>query len=222
MALAVTGGCTAGAGEDPGWGLAREQPRADAWEASDVLPGGTVMQRPPPGAVPWSAAARNPRLDPPNEDAAGAIEAVPVPVTAELLAVGRSRFAIFCAACHGAAGYGGSVVAMNMVRDLPPSLRTPDMVAHAPGYVYRVIREGSGRMPSYAAQLPVMERWAVIAHLRELQRRAPASEAERTDSARAEAMRRRRGDTRAPPGGDTTAGARPVQATPPAGGGARR
>ena len=195
-ALALVAACTAGEGESPTWGLAREQPRADPWEASKVLPGGMVMQRPPPGTVPWTPstgdARPDVRVDPRDTIAARAVGTIPLSATPELLALGRSRFEIFCAACHGAGGYGGSVVAMNMVRDPPPSLRTPHMLAHGPGHVYAVIRNGKGRMPSYAAQLSVTERWAVVAYLQELQRRPAATAAERTDSVRAEMMRRRR------------------------------
>lgn len=191
-------GCTVGEQESPTWGLTREQPRADPWEASKVLPGGSVMQSPPRGTVPWLSVPIEPRLDPRDLAAAHTVGEIPLPVTADLLALGGNRFAIFCAVCHGAGGYGGSVVASNMVTDLPPSLRTPEMLAHEPAHVYVVIRNGQGRMPSYATRLGVHERWAVVAYLRELQRRPPVTEAERIDSARAESMRRRRGGTRAP------------------------
>jgi mono/diheme cytochrome c family protein len=49
----------------------------------------------------------------------------------------------------------------------PPSLHAYREVAD--GYIYQVITEGFGLMPSYAAELTVQERWAVVAYVRALQ-----------------------------------------------------
>jgi mono/diheme cytochrome c family protein len=162
---------------EPGWSAAlqrmKRQPRYDAYEASAYFPDGKVMQPPPTGTV-----SREQVLQP----------AAPRP-TAELLTLGRSRFGIFCAACHGRGGYGGSVVAANMTERRPPSLRTPVMAALPDVLVYTVIRDGFGRMPSYAAQLDERERWAVIAYLRQLQRTPTAAPDERADSSRGARLR---------------------------------
>ena len=40
---------------------------------------------------------------------------------------------------------------------------TPD------GDIFHTISTGKGRMPSYAAQIPVADRWAIVAHVRVLQ-----------------------------------------------------
>jgi mono/diheme cytochrome c family protein len=114
---------------------------------------------------------------------------IPLPVTAELLALGRSRFRIYCAACHGTGGYGGSIVAANMMGRRPPSLRTPAMAAFPAGFVFEVISRGLGRMPSYAAELPVDQRWAVVAYLKQLQRTDHAAPDERADSIRGAELR---------------------------------
>jgi mono/diheme cytochrome c family protein len=95
------------------------------------------------------------------------LAASPVPVTAALLARGRARFDTFCAACHGVLGDGESQVALNMSMRRPPSLHQYRDVAD--GYIFRVISSGFGLMPSYAAALPVEDRWAVVAYVRALQ-----------------------------------------------------
>jgi mono/diheme cytochrome c family protein len=77
------------------------------------------------------------------------------------------------------------VVAENMGERRPPSLRTPELLEVPAGYHYRIIRDGLGRMPSYAAELSVPDRWAVVAYLRMLQRRATLGPEEREDSIRA-------------------------------------
>jgi mono/diheme cytochrome c family protein len=105
------------------------------------------------------------------------------PITSELLAVGQSRFRIFCSPCHGEAGFGGSVVAANMTGHRPPSLRRPELARLPPEFYYGVITRGVGRMPSYAAELSRRERWAVIAYLQQLQRSPVRTAEEQADSA---------------------------------------
>jgi mono/diheme cytochrome c family protein len=165
----------------------RDQPRANSYGASPVFADGMVMRAPPAGTV-----AREAALDPAaatGRDAAGRyVTAVPVPVTPALLATGRSRFRIFCGACHGPGGFGGSIVAENMVARRPPSLRAGAAAALPAGMLYEVIRGGFGRMPSYAGELAVPERWAVVAYALSIRGRAPADSAEREDSARAAAI----------------------------------
>ena len=92
----------------------------------------------------------------------------PFPVTREVLGRGRERFDIYCAPCHGEAGYGdGMVVQRGYSR--PPSYHT-DRLRQAPaGHFFDVVTNGFGAMPSYAAQVPVRDRWAIVAYIRALQ-----------------------------------------------------
>lgn len=93
----------------------------------------------------------------------------PIPVDAALLARGRDRFDVFCAACHGLRGDGISEVARHMEMRKPPSLLVEPVRSFPPGRVFQVISLGYGLMPSYAADLPVDDRWATVAYLRALQ-----------------------------------------------------
>ena len=110
---------------------------------------------------------------------------VPLEVTPALLAIGRDRFDVYCAVCHGAGGFGGSIVAANMGAPRPPSLRSAAVQALAPGFVFDIATRGIGRMPPYAPQLTVKERWAVVAYLEQLQRATSTTPGEREDSLRA-------------------------------------
>ena len=96
-----------------------------------------------------------------------ALAVSPLPPDAKALARGRARFEVTCAVCHGLLGDGESQVALNMSLRRPPSLHAfrdvPD------GHVFRVISEGFGLMPSYAAELRIEDRWAVVAYVRALQ-----------------------------------------------------
>ena len=48
------------------------------------------------------------------------VTAIPIPVTAELLARGKERFTIYCSVCHGPAGYGDGMVVQRGFKQ-PPS-----------------------------------------------------------------------------------------------------
>jgi len=165
-ALAALAGCPA---LDP----MQQQPKYEAYEASEFFADGLAMRAPPAGTVPFRslvdpavATGRGPDGKP--------VAVAPVPVNAALLERGRKKYDVHCAVCHGLLGDGDSQVAMNMSLRRPPSLHLyrdrPD------GYLYQVIQEGFGLMPSYAHELAVEDRWAVVAYVRALQlsQNAPA------------------------------------------------
>lgn len=97
------------------------------------------------------------------------VTASPVPVDRALLERGRDRFDVFCAACHGVRGDGTSEVARHMELRKPPSLLADPARSFPPGRVFQVITLGYGLMPSYAAMLPVADRWATVAYVGALQ-----------------------------------------------------
>jgi len=165
-----------------------EQPRYDVYEASRFFRDSMAMRLPPAGTISRDAVLEQPKATG-HSAAGGYLDSVPVPVSPELLQQGRSRFEIFCAVCHGAGGYGGSVVAANLTERRPPSLRSPTVSALPPGFFFEVISRGLGRMPSYAAQLPIDQRWAVVAYLRQLQSRPVAGPGEQEDSLRGAELR---------------------------------
>ena len=88
-------------------------------------------------------------------------------MTRKLLDTGRKRYDITCGTCHGPLGDGDSIVARQMALRPPPSLHR--YVDRPAGYIYEVITKGFGMMASYAAELTVEERWAVVAYVRALQ-----------------------------------------------------
>jgi mono/diheme cytochrome c family protein len=114
---------------------------------------------------------------------------VPLSMTPERIALGQRKYTVYCAVCHGAAGFGGSIVAVNMGAPRPPSFRSAAMRAKAPGYFFVIATHGIGRMPGYAPQLTVEERWAVVAYIGQLQRSAATTPEARADSLRAVGIR---------------------------------
>lgn len=92
----------------------------------------------------------------------------PFPVTREVLLRGQERYNIYCSPCHDRAGMGTGMVVQRGFK-APTSLHDPRLRDSAPGYFYNVIKNGFGQMPNYADQIPVHDRWAIIAYIRALQ-----------------------------------------------------
>jgi mono/diheme cytochrome c family protein len=95
-------------------------------------------------------------------------ELFPEPVTMDMLQRGRERFNIFCSPCHDRAGTGNGMVVQRGFKK-PVSFHDPRLRASPVGYFYGNITKGFGQMPSYAAQIPVRDRWAIVAYIRALQ-----------------------------------------------------
>jgi mono/diheme cytochrome c family protein len=92
----------------------------------------------------------------------------PFPVTQQVLARGRERYDIFCSPCHDRTGRGNGMVVRRGYRQ-PPSYHI-DRLRQAPvGHFFDVITNGFGAMPDYREQVPVRDRWAIIAYIRALQ-----------------------------------------------------
>jgi mono/diheme cytochrome c family protein len=154
------------------------QPRERAFRPSDFYADGLSMRPPPKGTVPRERRTMNPVLTvgisgytgamaPNGERIVRYASKIPVPVTPALMALGRKRYDITCGTCHGPFGDGKSIVGSQMSLRPPPSLLT--YANRAPGYIFEVATRGFGMMASYAAELTVEERWAVVAYVRALQ-----------------------------------------------------
>jgi mono/diheme cytochrome c family protein len=96
-----------------------------------------------------------------------------VKVDMKLLEHGQQRFNIYCAACHGIDGYGKGMIEirseeLGMTFNVK-SLHDPDVRARPDGHIFNTITNGIRNMPSYSSQIPVADRWAIIAYVRALQ-----------------------------------------------------
>ena len=93
----------------------------------------------------------------------------PFRVDATVLQRGRERYEIFCTPCHGRTGLGNGMVIQRGFA-VPAASHHIDRLRDAPvGYWFDVITNGFGAMYGYAAQVPVHDRWAIIAYVRALQ-----------------------------------------------------
>jgi mono/diheme cytochrome c family protein len=97
----------------------------------------------------------------------------------ESMARGRQRFDIYCAACHGLVGDGKGMTPIRALERgepfTPTSLHVAAVRAQPVGKLFNTITNGTGKMPSYASQIPVEDRWAIVLYVRALQRSQHAS-----------------------------------------------
>lgn len=96
------------------------------------------------------------------------IDTFPFPITEQTVARGRERYDIFCSVCHGLTGNGDGMIVRRGFRRAASF--NDDRLRQAPvGHFFDAVTNGWGAMPSYASQIPVQDRWAIIAYIRALQ-----------------------------------------------------
>jgi hypothetical protein len=95
-------------------------------------------------------------------------DAMPFPVTMQVLERGQERYNIYCTPCHSRVGNGiGMIVQRGYSK--AGDYHTDRLRAAPLGHFFNVITNGYGSMPDYAAQLQPQDRWAVVAYIRALQ-----------------------------------------------------
>jgi mono/diheme cytochrome c family protein len=166
--------------------MTQEKGKAYRRDTSGLFADGRTMRLPVEGTVARGQleddAALYEGLDEKGEPAKTFPAAVKIDgqLTDAFRARGKARFEIYCAPCHGVAGDGKGPVA-GLALDggprllvAPPSYADPRLKEMVVGKMYSAIKNGvnAGNMPSYAVQIPVDDRWAIISHVRQLQRAA--------------------------------------------------
>jgi len=92
----------------------------------------------------------------------------PFPVTKDVVLRGQQRFNVYCTPCHDRTGSGEGMIVRRGFRR-PPTYHSDRLRQVTNGYIYDVITNGFGVMPDYSAQIPVRDRWAIVAYVRALQ-----------------------------------------------------
>lgn len=96
------------------------------------------------------------------------VEVFPIAVTQEIVSRGKERYEIFCSVCHGLTGKGDGMIVRRGFRRAA-SFNDPKLREAPVGHFFDAITNGWGAMPGYAPQIPVQDRWAIIAYIRALQ-----------------------------------------------------
>ena len=154
-----------------------EQPKLVAQEESAFFADGAAMRTPVEGTV-----ARGDLRQPgelwTGKDAGGQwVLEVPIEVTPAVLARGQERYGVFCGPCHGAQGDGKGML-FQRAQVLSADLLSSRFRAMPVGQLFDEVTHGVGLMPPYGAQVPVADRWAILAWLRQLQAATPLTEDE--------------------------------------------
>jgi mono/diheme cytochrome c family protein len=165
----------------------QDQPKIKAYRGSSFFGDGLGMRPPVQGTIPRGYlrsdteyfSGKKPKSASSSASSASPVTATanaypddvdtfPFPITKETVERGRERYEIFCVVCHGMTGHGDGMVVRRGLRRAA-SLHE-DRLRQAPvGHFFDAITNGWGAMPPYATQIPVQDRWAIIAYVRALQ-----------------------------------------------------
>jgi hypothetical protein len=144
-----------------------DQPKIEPLEESTFFVGGMGARPIPAGTVYRGQDIGHPAYSAGRESGVF-VEDFPLELNRKLLERGRERFDIFCANCHGRTGEGdGMIVQRGYQR--PPSFHSEKLRGVPLGYLFHIVSNGKDNMPAYSRQIPVADRWAVVAYLRVLQ-----------------------------------------------------
>ncbi len=87
-----------------------------------------------------------------------------------LIRRGEERYGIYCGVCHGASGDGLGMTSRYGVPGIANfHLDAFKEATYPNGRMFEVITHGKGQMGAYGANIPVRDRWAIIAYVRTLQ-----------------------------------------------------
>jgi len=144
-----------------------DAPRYEAFEATAPFTATPASRMPPVGTVPRGWLREDEALHT-GKVAGQLIDEFPFAIAHADLVRGQQRFNIYCTPCHGALGDGNGMVVQRGLRQAA-SFHQDRLRQEKVGYVFDVITNGFGAMPDYAAQVPVRDRWLIVAYVRALQ-----------------------------------------------------
>jgi mono/diheme cytochrome c family protein len=107
----------------------------------------------------------------------GYVESIPVTVDEALISRGQERFNVFCVPCHDRAGSGHGTVTS---RGFPVSvdLSSDHTRGLKDGELFNIVKYGVRTMPGHRHQIPVSDRWAIVAWVRVLEQSQHATVAD--------------------------------------------
>ena len=127
------------------------------------------MRTPPKGTVARGELRANTVLYQGKNADGSLIDHNALPVTMALMKRGQQRFNIYCSPCHGRAGDGKGIITQYRYPIPPTNLHDKRLINSPDGHFFDVITHGIRNMPSYAHQIPVKDRWAIVSYVRALQ-----------------------------------------------------
>lgn len=139
-------------------------PAYKAFAPNPATRDGLTLQRPVVGTIPRGYQPFHYRAGEEEAARAGRELENPHHPTPATLAAGKALYETYCLVCHGAEGKGDGPISGKI--PAPPSYTSDRVLAFPAGRIFHVITLGSGKMPSYAAQLSPDERWEIVSYVR--------------------------------------------------------
>ncbi len=167
FSVALLAEVACGADAKPGYEYMPDMARGPAYEAFAPNPAtkdGLTLQRPVSGTIARGHRPFHYRAGEEEAARAGRELVNPFRSTQETLDEGKALYQIYCVVCHGERGAGDGPLAGKI--PTPPSYKSERVMGFPPGRLFHVVTMGSGKMPSYAAQLGADERWKVVTYVR--------------------------------------------------------
>ena len=146
-----------------------DQPKVRPQTASAFFYDGASMRTPVPGTIAIGGLREDAAFFTGQGVDGQFVAAIPVTVDEALVERGGQRYAIYCQPCHDVRGDGRGILFQR--GNVPTaSFHEEEILAYPDGQIFDVITNGSGLMAGYRWPIPPADRWAIVAHVRELQR----------------------------------------------------
>jgi len=145
------------------------QPRYNPQAESEFFADGKTMRTPPAGTVARGQLRNDIGYYTGLTESGDTVRTNPREVDMQLLKRGQERYDIYCSPCHARTGDGQGIMVQRGYIP-PPSFHMERLRAAHDGHIFWVISNGIRNMPSYRSQVPVDDRWAIVAYVRALQR----------------------------------------------------
>jgi mono/diheme cytochrome c family protein len=153
-----------------------DQPRVRPQTASTFFYDGASMRQPVPGTVPIGGLKEDAVFFTGMEANGQFVEKNPTTVDEAILERGRQRYVIYCQPCHDARGDGRGILFQR--GNVPTaSFHQVKILKYPDGQIFDVISNGRGLMAGYRWAIPPSDRWAIVAYVRELERKRMAADA---------------------------------------------
>ncbi len=151
-----------------------DQPKVRAQTASTFFYDGSSMRQPVPGTIPIGGLKEDSAFFTGKGADGQFVATSPVPLTDAVLERGRQRATIYCQPCHDARGDGKGILFQR--GNVPTASFHQEKILNYPdGQIFDVITNGTGLMSGYKWPIPPADRWAIVAYVRDLQRKRSAS-----------------------------------------------
>ncbi len=156
-----------------------QQDRKEAQEENNFFEDGRSMRQPVEGTVARGLLKEDTEFYAGVDQKGNWIAASPVAISKSFLYRGKERYEVFCTPCHGITGDGKGIIMTGGYGYVPAPTYHQDRLREATdGELYSAIYNGVRTMPSYASQITVTDRWAIVAYIRALQESQNVSEDE--------------------------------------------